>query len=577
MSACGGALAPIIQVVGDRLKSLSHIKRGFAMGFEDILGEISKQLEKQLGVGDGPAPPSQSGGRPAPSGTTTTTQPAPAHPHSDVGDVMKAVVQVVALRQGFLGGMSSAWTGSGSVVHPAGLILTNCHVASPRDMGMSAPPADRLAIAVTESSDEPPAVSYFVDVVAKDPQLDLAVLQVVADVRGRPVRGLELPFVEIGDSDALQLGERLAIFGYPGIGGETVTYTAGNVSGFTGQRGVQSHRAWIKTDATIAGGNSGGTAVNESGQLVGIPTQAAAGAGVVPVDARPVLDTNRDGVIDERDSPMAVGGFINGLRPINLAYPLLEKAGLRIDVKAPGHVTQSGSVPPPSRSGMPAPSQRASFRELLFCTRVMTDGRPVNPTTQVPAGIDTVYATFEYDGMQNGTPWSIVWMTGGQQIIDQQDEWDDGPQGRKAVKVSNRRGLPEGEYHLVLGIGGSVALEGKVMVGTPVDETDSEVSGRLVDSESRSGIAGGMAIVLKPHIPLQQFLKTQDQQLIYTSAETGRDGSFTLQKQLPKGQAYSLIAATRGYSPVAVEGALRIGSTAPERANVGDIELTRGF
>jgi hypothetical protein len=207
----------------------------------------------------------------------------------------------------------------------------------------------------------------------------------------------------------------------------------------------------------------------------------------------------------------------------------------------------------------------------------MEDGRPVNPTTQVPAGIDTVYATFEYDGMQNGTPWSIVWMTGGQQIIDQQDQWDDGPRGRKAVKVSNRRGLPEGEYHLVLGIGGSVALEGKVLVGTSEDETDSEVSGRLVDSESRSGIAGGMAIVLRPHIPLQQFLKTQDQQLIYTSAETGRDGSFTLQKQLPKGQAYSLIAAARGYAPVAVEGALRIGSTAPERANVGDIELTRGY
>jgi hypothetical protein len=40
---------------------------------------------------------------------------------------------VVALRQGFLGGMSSAWTGSGTIIDPSGIILTNCHVASPRD------------------------------------------------------------------------------------------------------------------------------------------------------------------------------------------------------------------------------------------------------------------------------------------------------------------------------------------------------------------------------------------------------------------------------------------------------------
>jgi hypothetical protein len=488
---------------------------------------------------------------------------------------MKAVVQVVALRQGFLGGMSSAWTGSGSVVHPSGLILTNCHVASPRDMGMSAPPADRLAIAVTEESDEPPAISYFAEVVAKDPDLDLAVLQVVADVRGRPVRNLQLASVAIGDSDALQLGERLEIFGYPGIGGETVTYTAGNVSGFTRQDGVRAHRAWIKTDATIAGGNSGGTAVNESGQLVGIPTQASAGSGIVPVDARPVLDTNRDGVIDERDSPMAVGGFINGLRPVNLAYPLLEKAGLRIEVERPGQVTQSGSVLPPPAPTRPLPQPRAGFGDLLFSTRVTQDGRPINPTSQVPAGIDTVYATFEYSGMQNGTAWSIVWMTGGQQIIDQQSSWDDGPQGRKAVKVSNRNGLPDGEYHLVLGIGGAVALEGKVIVGNPIDETDSEVSGCLVDGDSSSPIAGGMALVLKPGVAVQQFLRSQDQQLIYTSAETGRDGRFTLDKQLPKGQAYSLVAAARGYRPVAVEGALRIGANAPEHADVGNIQLAR--
>ena len=87
-------------------------------------------------------------------------------------------------------------------------------------------------------------------------------LRIVADVKGQRVPNLNLPAVDVGDSDLLQLGDQMAIFGYPGIGGETVTFTSGNVSGFSRDPKVNSARAWIKTDATIAGGNSGGTAVN---------------------------------------------------------------------------------------------------------------------------------------------------------------------------------------------------------------------------------------------------------------------------------------------------------------------------
>jgi hypothetical protein len=177
--------------------------------------------------------------------------------------------------------------------------------------------------------------------------------------------------------------------------------------------------------------------------------------------------------------------------------------------------------------------------------------------------------------MQPDTPWSMVWMSGGATIIEQEGRWDQGVQGRKAVKVSNRRGLPVGEYHLVLGIGGSVALEGKVIVGTPVDETDSEVSGQLVDAADGRPLKDGLVVVLNPDASLHQFLRTQDESLIYTSASTQGDGQFTLPRQLPKGQAYSLVAMMRGYQPVAVEGALRISGSAPEKANVGAIELRR--
>jgi len=97
----------------------------------------------------------------------------------------------------------------------------------------------------------------------------------------------------------------------------------------------------------------------------------------------------------------------------------------------------------------------------------------------------------------------------------------------------------------------------------------------LVDARTGSPIGDGVVMVLDPHASLQQFLRTQDQSLIFTSTEVGLDGHFTFPKQLPKGRAYSLIALARGYQPVAVEGALRVSSKAPEQADIGSIQLTR--
>ena len=501
-------------------------------------------------------------------------EPLPEPGSGGIGEVMQSVVQIVAMREGFMGGMTSAWTGSGTIVHPQGIILTNCHVANPRAMGMSSPPADRLGIAITEASDRAPALSYFGQVVTYDSDLDLAVIRITHDVKGRPVKRLRLPSVTLGDSNDLELGDRISIFGYPGIGGETVTFTSGNVSGFSAEQGVRSPRAWIKTDATIAGGNSGGTAVNPHGRLVGVPTQASAGAGVTPVDARPVLDTNRDGRIDQRDTPMAIGGFINGLRPINLAIPLLEKSGMRVSAERSADDDVPEVKPEPIRGfDFDRIREKPAFSNLLFSTHVTDDGRPVHPTHVIPSGVGEIFASFDFDNFHNGTPWSAIWTTDGNVIIEQSDPWDDGEAGRKTVKLTNRRGIPDGEYLLTLGIGEEVNLQGKVAVGNRVDESDSEVSGRLIDARSGRPISGGLVIALRPSVSMRSFLNHRQEDDVQSSAETDRDGKFTLPEQLPKGQAYGLVVAARGYEPLTVEGALRIGPGAPEHADLGDIEI----
>ncbi len=490
-----------------------------------------------------------------------------------VRKVLPAVVQVVALRKGFLGNMSVAWTGSGTIIDPSGIVLTNCHVANPRAMGMPAPPANALAISVIERSDEPPALTYLAEIAAQDPNLDLAVLRIVSRMDGGNVGRLKLPHLDIGDSDELELGNGLSIFGFPGIGGQTVTFTAGSVAGFNNQKGVRERRAWIKTDATISGGNSGGTAVDHLGRLVGVPTQAAAGTGIQPVDARPVIDTNRDGRVDQRDTPMSIGGFINGLRPVNLARPLLKEAGVGQPVR--GRAKQAVAQRRASRAVKDEVAE-SPFSMMLFCTRITKDGRPIDPADVLPAKTKSIFATFEFEGMKNGSTFTQVWALDGKKIVENQEKWDDGEQGRKAIKLSKAKGLPDGEYHLVMAVGGTVVGEGKVHVGRRAEDTDTQILGAVVDEQTGRGIPGVKLLVLKPGVSVAEFVQNQKRSMVAAMGETGRDGTFTLADQLPKGAAYGLLVVADGWKDLMIDGALRLDARAPERAKLSPIQLKRG-
>lgn len=216
------------------------------------------------------------------------------------------------------------WTGSGTIISPDGLILTNAHVVlSDRFYQVK-----NLIVSLTVAQDAPPVQTYYASIVQADEKLDIAVIKPYQDLKGNALDYslLNLPFVPLGDSDELNLGESINILGYPGIGGDTITLTRGEVSGFTSEE-AYGNRAYIKTSGTIAGGNSGGLAVNTIGELIGVPT--AIGTGNLRdaiVDCRALMDTNRDGYIDDNDTCVPTGGFINALRPINLAMDLITAA-----------------------------------------------------------------------------------------------------------------------------------------------------------------------------------------------------------------------------------------------------------
>jgi S1-C subfamily serine protease len=254
-----------------------------------------------------------------------------------LGQAVDAVVQLSIIVRGVVDGEEQLiWyaVGSGTVVSPDGLILTNQHLITPagadeklaeletqlagegKNADLRVDP-ERFLVAISDGR-HLPEPRYVARVVAEDPDLDLAVLRIESDDQGTPLdpETLDLPVLPLGSSDAVNLGETVHVFGFPAIGSGSLTYTIGIISGFLFEEGIDG-TAWIHTDAVTSGGNSGGAAVNDAGQLIGVPTSGSA------LDCR-AGDTNRDGVVSEEDiGCLPTGGSLTQLRPIDLARPLL--------------------------------------------------------------------------------------------------------------------------------------------------------------------------------------------------------------------------------------------------------------
>lgn len=137
--------------------------------------------------------------------------------------------------------------GSGVIIKPDGVIVTNNHVVAG---------AERITITLGDNR------TFRATLVGQDPSTDLAVLKV--DARG-------LPALRWGNSDALEVGEFVIAIGNPF--GLKQTVTSGIVSGKGRQDlGIEGIEDFIQTDAAINPGNSGGALIDLDGNLVGINT-----------------------------------------------------------------------------------------------------------------------------------------------------------------------------------------------------------------------------------------------------------------------------------------------------------------
>ena len=175
-----------------------------------------------------------------------------------VVDVVDAIspavvhVQVKSLR----GGRTRQGSGSGVVVSPDGLILTNNHVIDG---------AQSITLAQSDG------LRFGARIVGRDPDTDLAVLRAETTER--------LKFARLADSKKLRPGQIAIAIGNP-LGFQS-TVTAGIISAVGRSLRAENGRLIddvIQTDAALNPGNSGGPLVNSSGHVIGINTATIMGA-----------------------------------------------------------------------------------------------------------------------------------------------------------------------------------------------------------------------------------------------------------------------------------------------------------
>ncbi len=192
--------------------------------------------------------------------------------------------------------------GSGFIIDPSGLIVTNFHVIEG---------ATKVEVLVGDRE-------YEAEVIGSDEATDLALLK--ADVEG------DLPYLALADGGALRDGDWVMAIGNPLALGKTVTVgvvsAQGRSIGITADSSLEN---FIQTDAAINRGNSGGPLVNLAGEVVGIATAMNWGAENIGF-AVPV-STLKSVLPQLRDKGHVSRGYL-GIRVRNLDHARMKAFGL---------------------------------------------------------------------------------------------------------------------------------------------------------------------------------------------------------------------------------------------------------
>lgn len=458
---------------------------------------------------------------------------------------------------------------SGTMLNQEGYILSNFHCigyvkSGERDRELESlglRPGDLYnkkglsVIAITNDPRQLPVPTYIAQVKAADPVLDISVLKIVAYYNSKQKLPATLPVVSmpLADSDTVETLDEVFVIGYPGIAGDTVTATEGKISGFLDEDG-DNQFDWFKTDVLVNQGNSGGSAVNDNGELIGIPT------------AR----------LQDKS-----GNVIYLVRPSNVAVPYIKQA-MQAGGSA-GNVGQAPTTPAVVPSGQ-------NFGPITFGTGFNDKTGVTGAAESFPSGVLEVHAGLPYDNMRKNAAWGYLWQLDGVDVTGQDKlKWSFGTSGVLDLYLKGKSGLSDGVYNLQVFLAGELAQEGQFVVGQPGTPARPQkpgasasegviVSGTVLDYGTGRPIQGAIVVFLFPGVTVDDFDNDTSKgkaDTVLSYGVTDAQGAFTINTPLPRGEVYSAIVGAKGYQRIAEDDALEITEDDPDYIELDPIALDR--
>jgi serine protease Do len=291
--------------------------------------------------------------------------------------------------------------GSGFIISDDGYVLTNYHVVE-----------DASRIRVNLSGDPRP---YEAEMVGTDPSTDIALIKIKV--------ASKLPYLDLGDSESIRVGDWVLAVGNPLNYEHTVTVGVVSAKGrrLGGGLGVRdvNFDDFIQTDAAINFGNSGGPLVNIQGEVVGVNTAiSSVGQGIgfaVPINIA-------KGIMDQLRTTGKVSRGYLGITLGAITPELQEAWGLEND---------EGAIVQSVYEGLPASEAGVKRGDII----IAVDGQPVTTTAQVVQLVSS---------MTPGSILNLKVLRGGEEVVIKA-ELADRPPPDQIARGDSPRGIPGGE------------------------------------------------------------------------------------------------------------------------------------
>lgn len=182
------------------------------------------------------------------------------------------------------------------------------------------------------------------------------------------------------------------------------------------------------------------------------------------------------------------------------------------------------------------------------------------PARTFPDGVNTLYATFDWQQLAPGTRWTMRWSVDDEVFYEETLPWSSNASGNDfTTRLTAPGGLPDGTYRLDLLINNVPLVSEEMTVGIgqlPIDSFAQaggvQLRGRIIDAETGDGLGGVSFLLISEDYAVADFVWDQEQ--LYALATTDQEGTFEIDRPLQLDTPYSVLIAAEGYLPIAADG-----------------------